>query len=171
MVGEQSSAFHSVPLARIRKLPYPHFPTAEFGPWFQQYKEPMSQSSADDEGSSLRLRRGRRQKWASQKAEDILNAGEAVPGVSPDRKVCPPINRKSTNGGCTGINHVADYEIQSTLPVLDTPFSATSSQVSFLHHPLPSYHPAILTRICSNPRWPEHLRWYREQGQVRISQV
>lgn len=47
----------------------------------------MSQSSADNEGNSPPLRRGRRYKKASQKAESILNSGEAVPGISPDRDV------------------------------------------------------------------------------------
>jgi hypothetical protein len=47
----------------------------------------MSQSSADDEGNSPPLRRGRRYKKVSKKAESILDAGEAIPGISPDRKV------------------------------------------------------------------------------------
>lgn len=100
----------------------------------------MSQSSADDEGSSPPLRRGRRQKRTSQKAEDILNAGEAVPGVSPDRKARSPTIRSSTDGRCIGINRVADSEVQSTLPVLNTLFSATPSLVSLIHRPLHSHH-------------------------------
>lgn len=47
----------------------------------------MSQSSADNLGNSPPPRRGRRYKKASKKAESILDAGEAVPGISPDRKL------------------------------------------------------------------------------------
>ena len=46
----------------------------------------MSRTSADDEAISPPLRRGSRYKKVSKKAESILDAGQTVPGISPDRK-------------------------------------------------------------------------------------
>lgn len=160
VVGKQCSRFHSASLAGPPNLPSSHSSTAELGSWFAQDKESMSQSSANDKGSPPPLRRGRRHKKISKKAEDIVKAGEAVPGVSPDlevRSATPerllqmntsrdplsaiPVVAQQT-AAANGINRVADCEIQLTLTALNTENSATLTQVSLLHRLLHSY--------CSN---------------------